>query len=118
MQQFHGNEGSSINLIDLIDRADVRVIQRRSGFGFPLKTVEGLWVGGKFFGQKLQCYMTAELQVFRLIDHAHAPTPDFLQYAVMRNGLSRGTERCVHGGMVGVPQNKVNSSGCLAFLDS
>jgi len=32
-----GDEGSSIRLVNLMDRADVRVVQRGCGFGFPLE---------------------------------------------------------------------------------
>ena len=38
LQQFHGYEGPSIDLIDFVDRADVRAVQGGRGFGFPLET--------------------------------------------------------------------------------
>src|SRR5439155_26113292 len=35
LQQFHGNEGSSTSLIDFVNRADVRVVQRGCSLGLP-----------------------------------------------------------------------------------
>ena len=54
LQQFHGDEGSSIGFVNLVDRADVRVVQRGRSLGFPLKAAEGLCVVGEFVGQELQ----------------------------------------------------------------
>ena len=42
LQQFHGDEGSPIGLVNLVDRADVRVVQGGRSLGFPLETAEGL----------------------------------------------------------------------------
>src|ERR1700691_1015245 len=38
LQQFHGDEGSPIGLVDLVDCADVRVVQRGRSFGLPFET--------------------------------------------------------------------------------
>jgi hypothetical protein len=45
---------SSIDLVDFMDRADVRVVEGRRGFGFPLKTAESLRIVGEFVGKELQ----------------------------------------------------------------
>jgi hypothetical protein len=44
LQQFHGDEGSSIGLVDFVDSADVWVVQGGSSFRLPLETAEGLCV--------------------------------------------------------------------------
>ncbi len=72
LQQFHGDEGSPIGLVDLVDRADVRVVQGGRSFGLPLETAESLRVVGEFVGKELQGDVATELQVFRLVDHTHA----------------------------------------------
>ena len=90
LQQFHGDEGSSIGLVDFVDGADVRMVQRRRGFGFPLETAEGLCVVGEFVGKELQSDVATELEVFRLINHTHPPAADPAQDAVMGNCLSHG----------------------------
>jgi hypothetical protein len=60
-QQFHGDEGSPIGLVDLVNRADVRVVQRGRGFGFPLEAAEGLRIIGEVVGQELQGDVATEL---------------------------------------------------------
>src|SRR5258708_20162044 len=76
LQQFHGDEGSPIGLVNLVDRAYVRMIQRGRSFRFPPESAEGLRVVGEFVGQELQGDVAAELQVFRLIHHTHTPAAD------------------------------------------
>jgi hypothetical protein len=53
LQQFHCNEGSSIDLINFVDRADVRMVQRGRSLGLSLKTAKSLCVVGEFVGKEL-----------------------------------------------------------------
>jgi hypothetical protein len=53
LKQFHGDESSPIAFVDLIDRADMRVIQRRGSLGFTLESAESLCVIGKVIGEEL-----------------------------------------------------------------
>jgi len=111
LKQFHGDEGSPIRVVDFVDGADVRVVQRRRSLGLPLKTAEGLCVVGEFFGKELQGHMATELEVFRLIHHAHAPTADFAEYAVVGNRLPHGLGRRGHWlAMLGGTEGKVKPS--------
>jgi hypothetical protein len=52
LQQFHGDEGLPIGLIDFMDTADVRVVQRGCSLGLPLETAESLCVAGEFVGKE------------------------------------------------------------------
>ncbi len=90
LQQFHGDEGSPIGLVNLVDRANIRVVQRGRSLGLPLKTAESLCVVGEFVGKELKGNVATELQVFCLIHHAHAATADLAEYAVMGNRLPHG----------------------------
>jgi len=96
LQQFHGDEGSPIDLIDFVDRADVRVVQRGRSLGFSLETAEGLRIIGEFVGKELQSDVATELKVFSLIHHAHAPAADLAQDTVMGNRLPHGFGRSGH----------------------
>jgi hypothetical protein len=89
-QQFHGDEGSSIGLVNFVDRADVRVVQGGRSFCFPLETAKSLHVVGKFFGKEFQGDVATELQVFCLVHHAHSTTADLAEYAVVGNRLPHG----------------------------
>ena len=98
LQQFHSDEGLTNGFVNLVDRADVRVVQRGRSLGFPLETAEGLRVVGEFVGKELQGDVATELQVFRLVHHTHAPAADPAEDAVMRNRLTHGLRRSGHWG--------------------
>jgi hypothetical protein len=51
-------------------------------------TVRALWIIRKLFGQKLERYRPAELQIFGLVDHSHRTLPQLFQHAVVGNGLA------------------------------
>src|SRR5713226_1869439 len=93
LQQFHGDEGSSIGLVNLVDRADVRVIQGGCSLGFPLETAKSLCVVGEFVGKELEGDVATKLKVFRFIHHAHSTTADLAEDAVMGDRLTNGLGR-------------------------
>src|SRR6516164_1396660 len=45
VKEFHGNEGTAIFLADVVNGANVGVVEGGGGFGFAAKTLEGLTVG-------------------------------------------------------------------------
>ncbi|HXW90498.1 MAG TPA: hypothetical protein VEK33_08120 [Terriglobales bacterium] len=57
---------------------------------------ESLCVVGKIIGKGLQSEVTTQLQVFRLVHHAHAPAADPAEDAVMGNRLPHGWWGCSH----------------------
>src|SRR6266849_100491 len=85
-QHFHGDEGLPISFVNLVDRANVRVIQGRRRLGLPPETAKGLCVVGEFVGKELQGYEAAEPHVLSLVHDAHTPTAQFLDDAVVRDG--------------------------------
>jgi hypothetical protein len=86
-QQFHRDKGSPIGLVDLVDCADVRVVQGGRSLGFSLEAAESLRIVGKFVGKELKGDVATELQVFGFVDDAHAPAADLAEDAVMGNRL-------------------------------
>jgi hypothetical protein len=54
VQKLHGNEGMPILLADVVESADVGMIQCGSGLGFPLKAGQGMRVADDVFWQKLE----------------------------------------------------------------
>jgi hypothetical protein len=61
LQQLHGDEGSPIGLVDFVDSADVRVVQRGRSLRLPLKTAESLHVVCEFVGKELQSDVATKL---------------------------------------------------------
>ena len=75
-------------VINFVDGADVGMIQRRGGLGFALEARQRLRVFGNFVGQELEGDKAAKLDVFGLVDHTHAAAAEFLNDAVVRDGLA------------------------------
>ena len=99
LQQFHGDEGSPVGFVNLIDGADVGVVQRGRGLGLPLKTAEGLSVFGELVGKELQGDVAAELQVFRLVHNTHPAAAQLLYNAIVRDGLADHAEDAWFSGL-------------------
>src|ERR1035441_3958375 len=70
---------------------------------------EGLRIVGEFVGKELQGDVTTELEVFRLVDHAHSAAADLAEDAVVRDDLANhlaeilrlGVEQVNEGQQVG-----------------
>ena len=86
-QQFHGDEVLAVRFVDLVNGADVRVIERGGGKGFPLESFSGRGIILHFRGQKFQRDMAAQLEVFGFVDHTHPAAAELRQNAVMRDGF-------------------------------
>jgi hypothetical protein len=88
VEVLHNDEGLAVVFANLVNGADVRVIQSRGRPGFTLETFERLRTRGDVLRQKLECYEAAELEVLGLVNHAHAAPAELIDNAVMRNGLA------------------------------
>ena len=72
-EQFHGDEGPAGVLANVVDRADVRMIQRRGRPGLAQKAVQRHAVLGEFFREEFEGDGAAQARVFGLEDNPHAP---------------------------------------------
>jgi hypothetical protein len=87
-QQFHGDERLLFVLPDIVDGADVWMIQSRGGACFSLKAVESLAVSGHLGGKEFQGNMPAKASVLGFVDHTHAPATQTFQNSIVRDGLT------------------------------
>jgi hypothetical protein len=78
----------SLILADVVNRADVRMIDRGGRPGFAPESVQRTRVGSNVVGQKFQRYKPAKTRVLGTVNHTHASATDFLDDAVMRYGLA------------------------------
>ena len=81
-------KGWSAGLVDIVDGANIRVIEGRCGARFALKAVQRLAVSGHFGGKKFQGHVTAEAGVFGLVDHAHSASAQSFKDSIVRNSLT------------------------------
>src|ERR1700745_3292633 len=85
---FHPDEGLAPLLVDFVNGADIRVIEGRGGPSFSLETFQCLWIGGYVGGQEFEGDGASEFDVFGLIDDAHATAAEFVDDAVVGDGLA------------------------------
>src|SRR5580704_5583351 len=88
IQKLHGNERLPIFLSNVVNRADIRVVQHGCSLCFSPKTAQGLRIFGHIVRQELESYKTIKAGVFSLIHYAHAATTELLGDAVVRDGLA------------------------------
>jgi hypothetical protein len=71
-QQLHGDKRAAFKLSDVVDCADVWVIQRGGGTCFATKSLDCLSILGNIVRQELQGDIAPQSRVFRFIDDAHS----------------------------------------------
>ena len=93
-------------LADLVDGADVFVVERGGRLSFPDEARVGLVVGAQVRRQKLQRDGAVELRVAGFVDHAHAPATEFLQDLVVGDGSANEFEFVPVSGIHDVPSDQ------------
>ena len=86
-QKLHGNKRFPILFADVIDSADVGMIQGRCGLCFSLKPDKAMRIPGNILRQKLERDETVETRVLRLVNDPHPATTELLDDAVVGDGL-------------------------------
>ena len=90
VEELHDQEVGAVLRADVVEMADVRMIQRGNGAGFALETLLEFGIGGEMSGENLDGNGAIEARVFRAVDLAHA--------AGAERGLNFvGTEFCARG---------------------
>ena len=92
-QQLHGDERNVFEGINLVDGADVRMVERGGGTRLALKALNRLGIAGKAFRKEFQGHESAQLGVLRLVDHSHAAAAEFFHDPVVRDGSSDQVRR-------------------------
>ncbi len=108
IQKLHDDEPLPLMAGNLMDGADVGMVQGRSGPGFAAKALQRLGIVGHFVGQKLQSHEAAKHEVFGLVHHAHAPAAQLFQDAIVRDGLTDHRRDHAVDAMVGAAGKQVN----------
>ena len=73
---LHDDEVDPIVLTDVVERADVRMIQLRDRSGLTLEPLSSPGVFCEMLGQHLDGHRPAEAGVLGLVDFTHAASPD------------------------------------------
>jgi hypothetical protein len=85
-QQLHRQERPSLVFADIVNDANVGMVQGRGSPRFALEPLERCMISGVIIRQKLERDGSAQPRVFGLVHHPHAACPELLENPVMRNG--------------------------------
>ena len=85
IQELHGDEHAAVFFADVINGADVGMVQRRSGLRLAPEAFQRLRVLRDVVGQELEGDETVQARVLGLVDHAHAAAAELSEDAVVRN---------------------------------
>lgn len=96
LEQLHHEEALRLVPAEVVDRADVRVIERRGRPGFALEALDCGRVVCQFSGKELERDLPAEPQILGTVDDAHAAATEFFDDAVVGDGLA-GSGHPRHG---------------------
>ena len=88
IQKLHDDERLAILFANVVDGADVGMVERRGRFRLPAKPFKCLMVAGHVFRQKLEGHKPVEAGVLRFVNHTHAPATELRDDAVVRDGLA------------------------------
>src|SRR6185436_18727395 len=88
LQILHGDERAAVLLADVVDRADVGMVERRGGPGFTLKAAQGLGITRQIAGDELERHRTVQARIFGFVHHAHPAAAELLEDAVVRERLT------------------------------
>src|SRR5664279_4096144 len=82
-EKFHSDKGAAFEFADVIDGADIGVIQSGCRTSFAAKALDCLRVLRNIVGQKFQGNVAAEASVFGFVDDTHAAAAEFFHHEVV-----------------------------------
>ncbi len=87
-QQLHGDERTALEFANVVNGADVRMVERGSGARFATESLDSLSVMRNIVGQEFQRDIATETRVLGLINHTHSAAADLFEHVVMRDGAT------------------------------
>ena len=88
LEQLHGDKRPAFELTNVVNRADVGMIERGCSAGLAAESLDGLRVLGNVVRKEFQSDTAAEARVFCFVDHAHSSSAQLFQDAVVSNGAA------------------------------
>ena len=83
VEKLHRDELLAVLLADVVNGADVRVIQRRSRLRFAAEAFQRSGIVEHFVGQEFQRHRAMESRVLGLVNDTHPTTTELLEDAVV-----------------------------------
>jgi len=93
VKKLHGDISTAVLFANVMNRADVGMIEGRSCFGFALETFECLWVVGHIVGKEFESDGAVEPSVLGLVDDTHTADTKFFKDSVVGNRSPQRVEK-------------------------
>src|SRR5882762_6528596 len=87
-EQLHSDKRPTFEFSNIVNRADVRMIEQGGGARFAAESLDRLRVLGNIVRQEFQRNAAAEARVPGFVDHAHSSASQSFQDAVVRNSAA------------------------------
>ncbi len=88
VQKLHGDERLAVLLADLVDGADVGMVQRGRGLRLALETGQACGSWATSSGRNFRATKRSSSRVLGLVDDTHPAAAELLDDAVVRDGLA------------------------------
>ena len=112
VEKFHGDKFAAVLLADIVNRANVRMIQRRRCLRFAPKTFQRNRIVRHFNRKEFQGDGAMQPGVFRLVNDAHPTAAKLAEDAVVRERLADLRRRIRHSAhILGWGSRQVNEQG-------
>ena len=89
IKKLHGDERLLMLVINLVNGADIGMVQGGCGLRFALESGQSLPILFNLVRQELQSDKAVQLYVLSLVDNAHPAAAQLLDDAVVRDGLAK-----------------------------
>src|SRR5579859_3202202 len=97
VEELHGDERTAVFFTNVIDRANVGMIERGSRLCLALESRERLRVTSHIVRQEFQGNKSLQASVFGFVNNSHAAAAEFFEDAVMRDSLAKHRETMLRG---------------------
>ena len=87
VERHRDERAAAFRLADLVDRADVRMIQRGRGPGLAEKPFPDAWMIGPVGREELEDHTPAQIRILGQVEHAHAASPEAFPNSVAGDRL-------------------------------
>jgi len=92
VKEFHGDEDLALGITNIVNRADIGVVQGRGSTRLALEALTQVPIVRIIFGQEFQGNETTKASVLSLVNDTHTSRPQLFQDSVVRDGSAK--HRC------------------------
>ena len=108
---FHDDEGVPVVVLNVVDGADVGMVELRCGARLSHKSFQRARIRGQVLGDEFQRDMPAQAEILRLVNNSHSAAAQLRQHAVMGHRLPDYFHGRVWGGHSCPPAFAFDSTG-------